>query len=213
MKHTFRGRLRLSQLAFPGGLGLGYLTALFDRSHEFKFISTIVASSSLLQLFAIIVIVVAAHWVLRDFSEHFKQFFSVYSLKLDSIKELGEKRMTEIASSKQSIEAALQKLERLPVQQSIQDIHSKIDQLINVLNRSANKPNHELRPGNQKPELPSRPPQGPQPQHRKGKHRKENGKSPAIPKPETQTSQKLSPATESAAAVHPDPQNWASEVI
>jgi hypothetical protein len=123
VNHTFRGRFHLSHLAFPVGLITGYSVALFDKSHHFKFISSITASSSMLQLFAVVVIVITARWILKDFKQHFQHFFSVYSLKLEAIKELGEKRMNEIASSKQSIEASLQKLEKIPLQQNVQDIH------------------------------------------------------------------------------------------
>jgi len=150
VNHTFRGRFHLSHLTFPAGLISGYFIALFDKSHKFKFLSSITSSSSILQLFAVVVIFITARWILKDFKQHFQHFFSVYSLKLDTIKELGEKRLNEIASSKQSIEASLQKLEKIPVQQNVQDIHQKLDQLINVLSRNANIPKNNGKSWNQK---------------------------------------------------------------
>ncbi len=213
MNYTFRGRLRFSHLAFPAGLLIGYFIALFDKYHQFQFISSLVASSSMLQLFAVVVIVIAARWILEDFKEHFQKFFSVYSLKLDSIKELGEKRMNEIASSKQNIEASLQKLEKIPVQQNVQDIHEKLDQLINVLNRSSSRPKNEAKPWNHKSQKQSRPAQLPQPKWEKAKQPKQSERSLETLKPQTPAQLQPSTGTESMSPAQPDPENWASQVI
>jgi hypothetical protein len=193
VNHTFRGRFHLSHLTFPAGLISGYFIALFDKSHKFKFLSSITSSSSILQLFAVVLIVITARWILKDFKQHFQHFFSVYSLKLDTIKELGEKRMNEIASSKQSIEVSLQKLEKIPVQQNVQDIHQKLDQLINVLSRNANIPKNTGKPWNQKSLKQSKPAQ-----------------------PKSEKPKQQAPVQEQQATVvvaQRDSESWASQVV
>lgn len=213
MNHKFRGRFHLSHLAFPAGLVTGYFVALFDKTHHFKFISSIAGSSSMLQLFAVIVILVAARWILRDFKQHFQHFFCVYSLKLDEIKELGEKRMNEIASSKQNIEVSLKKLEKIPVQQNVQDIHEKLDQLINVLNRNANRPKSDGKSWNQKSQTQSRPIKMPHPKSEKPKQQKQAERLLATLKPQTPAQPQPSNANASGSLGQPDPENWASQVV
>ena len=167
----------------------------------------------MLQLFAVVVIVIAARWILKDFKEHFQKFFSIYSLKLDSIKELGEKRMNEIASSKQNIEASLQKLEKIPVQQNVQDIHEKLDQLINVLNRNSSRPKNDAKPWNQKSQKQSRPPQLPQQKLEKSKQPKQSERPLETLKPQTQAQPQAATAIESVSPAQADPENWASQVM